>query len=477
MVDTLPVLCFGGATDEQGVIWCAGAGTDSVIRVYNSSDLGRTWSTVLSSDVGDSVRRIEVLCGPGQGAYVYVFVLAAANRGDLKVLRLNGQEDRADVFNLAVGPDTIDDFSVCCDRDRRYYLYCLYANERRGGRNAVFTRSQDFGESWDPGQGWWNCWDPHIAFGGGSTIHCAWRYSGTGREIHFQSSRYYGRVRTWSGVRVVSGRTQKCWDPVVAQSDTGKEWEGTVWVCYTAAERDTVRQYVGRSFSRDGGESWNTLPVKGSPLLDEWFADLAAFPGSPSGYVYLCHNAGGKGRYDNTTVRLSAANSYLPDRWSKPLAMNDARSSARLEGCRPRVVCPAGAPRGWAGVLFSPEADGFGAGICFDAMWNERETTGGEPRNTGPEVQSSELLRCEPNPFTEKTAFRLPLTAGGPGETAIYDASGRCIRVLTLGRLLSAVGSVVWDGRDEQGRPVPPGAYFLRPTGLPPVRVVKMGGR
>jgi outer membrane protein assembly factor BamB len=82
-------------------------------------------------------------------------------------------------------------------------------------------------------------------------------------------------------------------------------------------------------------------------------------------------------------------------------------------------------------------------------------------------------LRAHPNPF--RTSVRLSLahsTSVTPGNTpvAIYDASGRRVRVLPR------VSEQVWNGRDERGRSLAPGAYFARTENAagPALRLVKL---
>ncbi len=68
-------------------------------------------------------------------------------------------------------------------------------------------------------------------------------------------------------------------------------------------------------------------------------------------------------------------------------------------------------------------------------------------------------LSAWPNPF--RTAISLQLTASSPTEVAIFDAAGRRVRSFpAVGCKLSAVSSFLWDGCDEDGRPVSPGVYF-----------------
>jgi hypothetical protein len=72
-------------------------------------------------------------------------------------------------------------------------------------------------------------------------------------------------------------------------------------------------------------------------------------------------------------------------------------------------------------------------------------------------------LAVSPNPFRTKTTISLQLMNDGPARVSVYDASGRCVRSIALRPQTGAARcSLVWDGRDESGVPVPPGVYFLR---------------
>lgn len=67
------------------------------------------------------------------------------------------------------------------------------------------------------------------------------------------------------------------------------------------------------------------------------------------------------------------------------------------------------------------------------------------------------LLRAEPNPFT--TNVLLQVAGRSPG-VSVYEASGRLVRTLRLTRNENGTHCVMWDGRDQAGRPVPAGLYL-----------------
>ncbi len=94
--------------------------------------------------------------------------------------------------------------------------------------------------------------------------------------------------------------------------------------------------------------------------------------------------------------------------------------------------------------------------------------------SVSPDVRSGRLVRCEPSPMRDWTRITYILS-DAPRDAAvrlaICDAAGRVIRDLcgeSDGRpagSASAPGSVVWDGRDESGRKVASGVYYVRLEG------------
>ncbi|HDQ98994.1 MAG TPA: hypothetical protein ENN51_01715, partial [candidate division WOR-3 bacterium] len=351
---------FGATADEQGRVWLAVADRAAELSVYRAAEDGTGWVELYRYAAGSEVRRVEVLAGPGDSAAVFVFFLTAENAGDLRALRL----DPADTLPalelaVAVGPDTITAFAVAADRDRSYYLYCLYANEMRGGRNAAFTRSLDFGKSWEVPQGWWNCWDPALAYGSGSTVHAAWRYAGTGREIHVQTSRFYGRPRSWWSHRRVSPTGEPVTEPTIAQLDTANDARGAAWVAWTVADRYDRRRRVEFARSEDGGAGWSHVGTPaGEPFLDRWAPVLTAAPGRPYGPVQLGYVAGRVGTDttdtmpDKTTLRWRTTTRTHPAHWSAPAGAG-LGPVASGPGVKPRLVIPPGAPRGRPVFLYS----------------------------------------------------------------------------------------------------------------------------
>jgi hypothetical protein len=70
-------------------------------------------------------------------------------------------------------------------------------------------------------------------------------------------------------------------------------------------------------------------------------------------------------------------------------------------------------------------------------------------------------LRVAPNPFREATHVSWDLPRSADVRVVVHDVGGRRIAELSPGVQPAGPGGLTWNGI-VQGRPVPPGAYFLR---------------
>jgi len=167
-----------------------------------------------------------------------------------------------------------------------------------------------------------------------------------------------------------------------------------------------------------------------------------------------------------------------------------------------KVVEPIGMDAGaWLtgqeGVAFSPKpgavdvallgarATGF-AGEGVVATLRFRALTAGNPgitlatvagrdaENRGVELDASvapaieagpaitQLSPAYPNPFAGSTTIDFSLAKAGPVKVSVYAVNGRQLRVLANGAHAPGVYRLEWDGRDDQGRIMPAGLYFVQ---------------
>jgi hypothetical protein len=77
-------------------------------------------------------------------------------------------------------------------------------------------------------------------------------------------------------------------------------------------------------------------------------------------------------------------------------------------------------------------------------------------------IVTLELLPTRPNPFRTHTSVLFATPVAGEAAVAIYDVAGRRIRTLLGERVEPGVHTLRWDGRDQKGRAVASGVYFVR---------------
>jgi hypothetical protein len=95
------------------------------------------------------------------------------------------------------------------------------------------------------------------------------------------------------------------------------------------------------------------------------------------------------------------------------------------------------------------------------AVWDCSPLTG--IGGTDPAAVVSGLLPGIPNPFVDATSIRFRITETAPVDLVVYDVQGRRVRALRSKEKHAAGLHVVsWHGRDDSGRIVSPGVYFVR---------------
>jgi hypothetical protein len=70
----------------------------------------------------------------------------------------------------------------------------------------------------------------------------------------------------------------------------------------------------------------------------------------------------------------------------------------------------------------------------------------------------------QPNPMRGGAVVSFGLAHGGEAELAVFDLSGRRVCMLAQGVREAGAYHIRWDGRDEQGHPLPRGLFWLRLT-------------
>ena len=72
------------------------------------------------------------------------------------------------------------------------------------------------------------------------------------------------------------------------------------------------------------------------------------------------------------------------------------------------------------------------------------------------------LAQNMPNPFNPSTEIRFSVPAAGQGHLRVYNVRGEMVRSLLDGHFAAGSGSVVWNGRTDNGLNAGSGVYFYR---------------
>ncbi|MBN1827040.1 MAG: T9SS type A sorting domain-containing protein [Candidatus Eisenbacteria bacterium] len=72
------------------------------------------------------------------------------------------------------------------------------------------------------------------------------------------------------------------------------------------------------------------------------------------------------------------------------------------------------------------------------------------------------LLPVAPNPFNPAATIRFETNRPGRARVAVYDVTGRLVRVVADRNVPAGANAVVWRGEDDRGRAVASGVYFVR---------------
>ena len=84
---------------------------------------------------------------------------------------------------------------------------------------------------------------------------------------------------------------------------------------------------------------------------------------------------------------------------------------------------------------------------------------------TDPQVlPESRMLMCTPNPFSSQTSVGFTLSGQSDVNVGVFDVNGRLVRNLVRGSLVGGPHTLHWNGRDDAGRTVNAGVYYLRMT-------------
>lgn len=240
------------------------------------------------------------------------------------------------------------------------------------------------------------------------------------------ASRGGGGLRIYSGDGVVTGCTFR--------GNSAEEYGGALCMCHNALPISNCT-FFGNG-SPDGGAiyGFNTTPTITNTILAFGTEGNAIFcPESEFAITHCCifGNAGGDALCGNVQDNL----------FVDPLLCDAAAEEVWLQDCSPCLGAGAN----------GEDIGARGAGcVC------------GDPTSATEAAEAVGSFAAVPNPFSRETAILFNVPAGAPTTVAVHNLRGEVVKTLARERLSREPLSVTWDGRDEAGRPVSSGVYFVR---------------
>jgi hypothetical protein len=100
--------------------------------------------------------------------------------------------------------------------------------------------------------------------------------------------------------------------------------------------------------------------------------------------------------------------------------------------------------------------------VVLDRFTFVPEGSAGAVPVDGGAPEAGHILSAAPNPFGANASIAFRMTKGGQAEVTVYDVLGRRVRALLGGFVQAGDHSVIWDGCDDSGEEVAPGAYLFQ---------------
>jgi len=418
-----------------------GATDNDTLFIFQSTDLGETWSEVYQMDVGGGkLLDFEIRLQPDVTVDPAIYIAwadsnrASGNRFYFCVAHPSGADNWQQLSPAAPVIDVAMDIS---DDAVPFIVIGYITQESVGETGWREITTADTGGTWaDHGS--------HNSTSGPEEITVACNAPDTffSGIIYTKSSnrfRMWGYASGSTGFENVSGTNDvPRHDPCLA---TQKATAFPANYVYGMYEEDS-RVYF--NYSSDGGENWAT------PGFWELVGDVSA----EEPYIRVsndferpvaCCNVDG-GSFDTLVTGIANTDFYT---WDFRAAVNNYN----LTGSMPAQITYCGSPISGRVVIYREFASD---NIWFD-RWDNTSSVEEETPNTGVEtfkvISNNERVRIDFSVLNNENI-----------NIEVYDFSGRSINTLFNSRVSNGEYHLIWDLNDNLGQKVQAGTYFINLT-------------
>jgi len=419
------------AIDNFVHVTYVGHGNPDEIRYVRSSDEGQTWSTPISINPDLFFMGSPKLVGFGSMllcAWEYQTSIPTHANIDYRISTDNGVTWLPLHRVIHTDLDSPLRFSIS-NSDEIINICAVYLD---GGGSIYNIRSSDFGLSWSEQRLLY----PAYQYSGtcdqassGDYVHFVWSgsFPGGGLNLNYANSSDGGV--TWSECVPLNGANSWYQNPRVSSNSNGHV--GVTWVEYGPLR---FRQ------SFDFGVNWDSTITVGVDGERYGYSDIAIDDSS----IYLAwmqNQSSGPG-LEAIYFTKSGDNGQ---NWDSQYWI-DREDQQSLD---PKISIS-------NGVLYVVWQDWQEVpGSVYFSRYPDFPDAIDEEAPVLPEILS---LSAYPNPFNSSTSISYRGLVDG-SSLCIYDIAGRLVRIISLD---SKSGNVTWDAKDNAGRTISSGVYFVR---------------
>jgi len=420
-------LSFGTESTDVYLVRTDASGAALWTRTYGGADNDYGWSVRQTADGGYVIAGITFSFGRPDGQ---VYLIRTDSAGEAEWSRVyggSGSDHGCDVASTSDGG----------------FIVVGKFGRATGGDDVFLVRVDSIGDT---------LWTRTY---GGDSSECGWAVQPTA-----------------DGGYVVAGNTNSFgaggWDAYLLRTDAGGD---TLW----------TRTYGGAGL--DGAYSVQPTADGGYVVTGETQSsgagnrDVYLIKTDANGDPLWTKTYGGIDHDDGSSVQLTADGGYIIAGSTESygagdvdvyLVKTDADGDSlwtRTYGGLDWEIGKSVQPTTDGGYVVAGHTESFGAGL-IDVYLIKTDSVGvavavEEPR-AGPARAAALSLSCEPNPFsaTMRISFTPPAASSKSLTLRVYDAEGRAVR--SFSSLPSSLSPLTWDGKDDLGRHLPSGAYFIR---------------